>query len=261
MSVIYSDERACIDTVTAVLDGVTFPLSAIASLEIREVKPKAGCARWTCYLLGVPLFVSVAAIAVLSPPSPTDPLQIKGLIGLVILGGALIICGILSGAGPATYVLVLSTPAGERVALPATDQGYVELLRRALEQALSSSGRTEAPTVMNLDEQLDAFWREGFLSGSKNRKVFEAKYTAFLNSLQAQVSHLPQDEQDRLFMGLVARNAKYISLGQRDMEALKISLGVPTSSAATDRLAQIAVETAVRATVWESVTALFRAFR
>jgi hypothetical protein len=262
MSVVYSDGRACINTVTAVLDGVTYPLSAIASLETREIKPKAGCARWACYLIGVPLFVSVAAFAVFAPASPThDPVQIKWLIGLAVFAGALIICGILIGGRPWTYLLVLSTSAGERIALSAMDQGYVERLRRALEQALSSSGRTEAATVMNFDDQLDAFWREGFLSGVNNRKVFEAKYIVLLNSLQAQASHLPQEEQDRLFMRLVARNAEYISLGQRDMEALKIRLGVPTSSAATDRLAQIAVETAVRATVWESVAALFRAFR
>jgi hypothetical protein len=57
------------------------------------------------------------------------------------------------------------------------------------------------------------------------------------------------------------RNAEYISLGQQNVEALKIRLGVPTSSAVTDRFVQIAAETAVRATVWESVAALFRAFR
>jgi hypothetical protein len=261
MSVIYSDERACINTVTAVLDGVTYPLSAIASIETREVKPKAGCARWVCYLLGVPLFVSVAAIAVLAPPSPPDPIVINGYIGLAILGGALIIFGILLGSGPSTYVLVLSTSAGERIALSAMDQGYVELLRRALEQAISSSGRTEAATVMNFDDQLDAFWREGFLSGVNNRETLQAKYTAFINSLQAQASHLPQDEQDKLFMRVVMRNAEYISLGQQNVEALKIRLGVPTSSAVTDRFVQIAAETAVRATVWESVAALFRAFR
>jgi hypothetical protein len=261
MSVIYSDERACINTVTAVLDGVTYPLSAIASIETREIRPKAGCARWACYLIGVPLFVSVGATAVLAPPSPPDPAVINGLIGLAILGGALIIFGMLMGAGPSTYVLVLSTSAGERIALSAMDQGYVELLRRALEQALSSSGQADAATVMNFDDQLDAFWREGFLSGVNNRETLQAKYTAFINSLQAQASHLPQDEQDRLIMRLVARNAEYISLGQRDVEALKNRLGVPTSSTATNRFVQIAAETAVRATVWESVSALFRAIR
>jgi hypothetical protein len=260
MRVIYSDERVRIDTVAAVLDGVTYPLSAIASLETREIKPKAGCARWACYLLGAPLFVSVAAIAVLAPPPPTDPLQIEGLIGLAILGGALIICGILTGAGRSTYVLVLSTSAGERIALTAMDHGYIELLRRALEQALSSSRRTDAATVMNFDDQQDAFWREGLLS-SVDRNAFQAKYAAFVNSLQAQVAHLPQYEQDKLIMRVVARNAEYISLAQQDREALKIRLGLPSSSAAADRLAQVAAETAVRATVWQGIAALFRAIR
>jgi hypothetical protein len=228
------------------LDGVTYPLSAIASLETREIKPKAGCARWACYLIGVPLFVFVSVAAI---GQPRDPIVINWLIGLAILGGALIIFGILMGAGPSTYVLVLSTSAGERIALSAKDQGYVELLRRALEQALSSSGRAEAVTVMNFDAQLDAFWREGFLSGVNNRETMQAKYTALINSLQAQASHLPQDEQDRLIMRLVARNAEYISLGQRDVEALKIRLGVRTSSAATDRFVRIAAETAVRVPV------------
>lgn len=259
MRVIYSDERVRIDTVAAVLDGVTYPLNAIASIETRQIKPKAGCARWACYLLGVPLFVSVAAIAVLAPPPTPDPLEIKGLIGLAILGGGLIICGILTGAGPPTYVLVLSTSAGERIALSAMDQGYVELLRAALERALSSE-RTEAPTVRNFDDQQDAFWREGLLSGV-DRKAFQAKYTAFVNSLQTQASHLPQDEQDRLIMRVVARNAEYISLARQDREALKIRLGLPTSSDTADRLSQVAAETAVRATVWQGIAALFRAFR
>jgi hypothetical protein len=50
-------------------------------------------------------------------------------------------------------------------------------------------------------------------------------------------------------------------LDDRDRDALKVRLGLSASSAATGRLAQVAAETVVRATIWQSIAALFRGFR
>ena len=52
-------------------------------------------------------------------------------------------------------------------------------------------------------------------------------------------------------MPLVMRNAKYIAVGKRDKDALRIRLGMPVSSPSpvnTGRLAQVAADTVVRAT-------------
>ena len=113
---------------------------------------------------------------------------------------------------------------------------------------------------MNSLDQLDDFWRETLRSNAFD----QTKYADLLKRLQDQVSHLPQAEQDEFFRPIVARNAEYISIAKRDRDALKVRLGVPVSSAPrinTGRLAQVAAETAVRATVWQSIAALFRGFR
>ena len=111
---------------------------------------------------------------------------------------------------------------------------------------------------MNLLEQLDEFWREIF---GQDRSVIEKRYPEFVASIQAQVAHLPQPEQDQLMWQVVQRNAEYIALAQRDRNALKIRLGLPALSPEANRLVQVATETAVRATVWQGISAIFRAFR
>ena len=106
--------------------------------------------------------------------------------------------------------------------------------------------------------QLDDFWRENL---GRHRKTIERKYTDFIKRLQGQVAHLPQAEQDWLCTQLFNRNAVYIATANGDRNALRVRLGLPAQSAATNRLAQVAAETVVRATIWESIAALFRAFR
>jgi hypothetical protein len=109
-------------------------------------------------------------------------------------------------------------------------------------------------------DELDDFWRETLQSNAYD----QTKYTDLLRRLQDQVSHLPQEEQDKFFMLFVARNAEYIAIAKRDKDALRIRLGVPVSSPSpvnTNRLVQVAAETAVRATIWQSIAALFRAVR
>jgi hypothetical protein len=109
--------------------------------------------------------------------------------------------------------------------------------------------------------QVDEFWRETL---GRDRKFIEKKYHALFKNLQDQVSHLPKVEQDALLWQVIAKNKEYTDLALRDRPALKAKLGLPVSSASsvsTNRLAQVAAETVVRATIWESIRRLFRAFR
>ncbi|WP_029585797.1 hypothetical protein [Bradyrhizobium sp. URHD0069] len=79
---------------------------------------------------------------------------------------------------------------------------------------------------MNSLDQLDDFWREALQSNAYD----QTKYTDLLKRLQDQVSHLPQEEQDKFFMPFVTRNAEYIAIAKRDKDALRVRLGVPVSS-------------------------------
>ena len=117
---------------------------------------------------------------------------------------------------------------------------------------------------MNLLEQLDDFWRECLQSSGGDKEFFESKYADFVQRVGDQVSHLPDEEQNRLVKQVFDRNAEYIAIAKRDKDALRVRLGVPVSSPSpinTNRLAQVAADTVVRATIWESIAALFRGFR
>jgi hypothetical protein len=114
---------------------------------------------------------------------------------------------------------------------------------------------------MNFLEQLDECWREMFGHGEADRSAIQTKYAEFVAKIQAQVSHLPQPEQDRLMLQVVNRNAEYIALAKRDRNVLKARLGLPALSPEANRLVQVATDTAVRATVWQGISAIFRAFR
>ncbi|MBB2964738.1 hypothetical protein [Methylobacterium sp. R2-1] len=111
------------------------------------------------------------------------------------------------------------------------------------------------------DDRQDDFWRQTLAQGVGNQKAFLAKYEAFVKGMQADAAHLPQAEQDAIFGRVVARNAEYMALAQVDREALKAKLGMPNSFNGPNSLGKVAAETAVRATVWNSVGALFRLFR
>ncbi|MGL3211125.1 hypothetical protein [Bradyrhizobium sp. BR 1433] len=157
-----------------------------------------------------------------------------------------------------------------------------EALRVKLGLSAPSASTTDALLAqaaaepVDLTPQVDAFWREIF---GRDRKFVEMKHREFMARMQDQVSHLPKAEQDTLLWQVVTKNNEYIHLAGRDRDALRAKLGLsvaspssrtaasspsanaPASSISTDRLAQVAAETVVRATVWESVAALFRAFR
>lgn len=114
--------------------------------------------------------------------------------------------------------------------------------------------------------QVDEFWREIL---GRDKKFIETKHLAFIKKVQDQVAHLPKAEQDALLWQVYMRNEEYAKLAQLDRAALKARLGLQSSSATnqlnsspyTDHLVHVAVDTAVRATVWQGIRAIFRAFR
>jgi hypothetical protein len=122
-----------------------------------------------------------------------------------------------------------------------------------------------AAEPLDLMPQVDAFWREIL---GRDRKFVERKHREFVTSIQHQVSHLPKTEQDTLIWQVYAKNEQYSKLAEIDREALNVRLRLPASSPPAyrpassppaDRLTQVAVETVVRATIWQSIRALFRA--
>jgi hypothetical protein len=63
-------------------------------------------------------------------------------------------------------------------------------------------------------------------------------------------------------MPFVLRNAEYIAMGKTNKDALRVRLGLPpASSPMASRRGQVAAETAVRATIWQPIAAIFRGFR
>ncbi|WP_316398237.1 hypothetical protein [Bradyrhizobium sp. 33ap4] len=149
-------------------------------------------------------------------------------------------------------------PEGLKVRLglsPPTTAGSADRLAQA------------AVETIDVTPQVDEFWREIL---GRDRKFIETRYTAFIKRMQDQVSHLPKAEQDALLWLVYAKSEEYTKLAELDRGALKVRLGLPPSSHATvqlassrstGRLAQVAAETVVRATIWESIAALFRVFR
>lgn len=139
MRVFYQDGRATIGSSFAILDGVTYPIAAIASVDSRRLPRKIGCAPILCFLIGAPLLMSATghAFHALAPGAgpPINRETIKTAIGFAVLGGALLIGGLLL-LRRRSYALFISTSAGERAALAADDAAYIARLRAAIEDAI-----------------------------------------------------------------------------------------------------------------------------
>ncbi|WP_375788633.1 hypothetical protein ACE10Z_15195 [Bradyrhizobium sp. Pha-3] len=139
----------------------------------------------------------------------------------------------------------------------------VRLGLRGPSAAINRLGQLAAESAlpkMDLLPQVDHLWREIL---GRDRSFVKARLIEFNNSVQAQVSHLPKAEQERLLALVYMKNEEYGHEALRDRSGLIARMGVSSSSpsVSTNRLAQVAAETVVRATIWESVIALFRAFR
>jgi hypothetical protein len=107
---------------------------------------------------------------------------------------------------------------------------------------------------MAIEDLVDEYWRDALISNATGPQA-QAKWNAFVYELQARVAHFPQAAQDEMFLRAAHRNAECIAIARVNLDALRGKLGIP---AANNRLADIAAETLVRATVWQSVAAFFR---
>jgi hypothetical protein len=83
-------------------------------------------------------------------------------------------------------------------------------------------------------------------------------WNAFIHELKDRVSHFPQEAQDEVFLRAAKHNAECIAIACVSLDALREKLGIATTG---NRLAHVAAETLVRATVWQGVGAFFRLFR
>lgn len=119
----------------------------------------------------------------------------------------------------------------------------------------------ETPASVDLKDQQDAFFRDLLANGIPDARRFQVRWEQFIAHLQSQIDHLPKPEQDGIMTRVVLRNAEYMAIAKSDREALKALLGVGSPSAVSPPIANMVVETAVRATIWQGVGALFRSFR
>jgi hypothetical protein len=152
MYLIHSDDRATINSVAAVLDGVTYPLRAVAAIETRELPEQGGCLR--VFLWALALFMSFFAILYLSPEITHRQAGLPVNQGFVRAG--LMCATVAIGVGALAWLnkprrlfaLVVTTAAGEKAAVVSEDAAYVAFLREAMERALvlasSSSGADSA---------------------------------------------------------------------------------------------------------------------
>lgn len=110
---------------------------------------------------------------------------------------------------------------------------------------------------MAVEDLVDDFWRDA-LTANLSGEQAQAKWMAFVTDLHARVAHFPKDAQDEVLLRAVTRNAECIGIAQVSLDALRKKLGLPVS---TNRLAEVAAETVVRASIWQAVAALFRMVR
>jgi hypothetical protein len=141
-------------------------------------------------------------------------------------------------------------------------------LRHALQITGGSHGTAtawlanlETPPSVDLKDQQDAFFRDLLANGIPDPKRFQLRWEQFIAHLQSQIDHLPKPEQDGIMTRVVLRNAEYMELAKRDREALKTQLGVSSPASASAPIASLVVETAMRATIWQGIGALFRSLR
>jgi hypothetical protein len=152
MYLIHSDDRATINSVAAVLDGVTYPLRAVAAIETRELPEQGGCLR--VFLWALALFVAFFAIVYLTPeiahrraglPVNQGFVRAGLMCAIVAIGAAALAWG---NAPRRRFALVVTTAAGEKAAVVSENADYVAFLRSAMERALvlaaSSSGADKA---------------------------------------------------------------------------------------------------------------------
>ncbi|MGY3511697.1 hypothetical protein [Bradyrhizobium lupini] len=102
---------------------------------------------------------------------------------------------------------------------------------------------------MAIEDLVDDFWRDALISKLSGPQA-EAKWNAFIYGLKDRVANFPKDAQDEVFMRAAKHNAGRIAIAQRNLDALRVELGLSPES---NPLIEAAADTFVRATVWQGV--------
>ena len=110
---------------------------------------------------------------------------------------------------------------------------------------------------MAVEDLVDDFWREA-LTANLSGPEAQAKWMSFVYDLHARVARFPKEVQDEILWRAIARNAERIGTAQVSLDALREKLGLPVSN---NRLAKLAVESLVSASIGQGVSAFLRIFR
>lgn len=122
-TVLYEDPRVKITNARAVIEGKTYPVANLASVGMSKQSPSG--------LLPMILFI-IGGFMVLF-----NLQDIAQNIGNLITGAIILGLGfVVVRASKPTYILSLSTSAGEIKALQSDDQAYIQKLTDALNQAI-----------------------------------------------------------------------------------------------------------------------------
>lgn len=110
---------------------------------------------------------------------------------------------------------------------------------------------------MAVEDLVDDFWRDA-LTSNLNGSQAQAKWMDFVYDLQARVARFPKEAQDEVFMRAATRNAECMGIAQVSLDALRQKLGLPVSNS---KLAEVAAETIINATLGQGIAAFFRILR
>ena len=109
---------------------------------------------------------------------------------------------------------------------------------------------------------LDDFWRSAILQSAHDMSLIPRMWEDFVRNTAVATSHMPKVEQEAYIGEMLNMNVQYMNEFQRNQQGMRARLGIGRSdNMAGSQIAKVAVNAAVRATVWQSVAAVFRLFR
>lgn len=108
-------------------------------------------------------------------------------------------------------------------------------------------------------------FRSVFAISRQNPEIAKETSDRFFEGLEATASLMPTEQAQEFLQIVVEENSLFMAEYRRDPTAAVQRLGLSVEQVRPSHhrqsLADVAVRTAVRATVWESVDSLFRLFR
>lgn len=132
-TVLYEDPRVKITSARAVIEGKTYPIANLASVGMTTQNP-SGCLPGGLILVGIASLL--IGLSTLFDSRAWDNNYNALVFGILMLVGGIA----AQRASKPTYILSLSTSAGEIKALQSADQPYIQKLTDALNQAIVQRG-------------------------------------------------------------------------------------------------------------------------